>query len=144
MEKTKAHLEPIAGISITCRYISVDKYNKLTFSLNQQLYEKLENFLIEKSSPAHIRPLSTYFYNEKTYYNLKIKKEHVKKFDTENFQKKEIKLSLSVYEWTNQDKKGVYCRVDNFEVLKTEEDQSYIKPNFYEHLFIEDDEDPLK
>jgi hypothetical protein len=137
--------EPFATKLTQLKFINQDKFNKYTFAITEEQYEK-----IKKLTTTHGKysPVSKYEYNDKIYFNLKIKTTAVhQKFDITKLKNKTLKCKVSFFAWDYMNKTGSRAEIDSFIIVETD-NPAFTKPDRskrtydadFDSLIKEDDE----
>eukprot|EP00732_Lithocolla_globosa_P000112 Lithocolla_globosa_v1_NODE_20_length_9637_cov_33.687643.p10 type:complete len:123 gc:universal NODE_20_length_9637_cov_33.687643:544-912(+) len=114
--------EPLLCLKFEVKYYGVDKFSKHSFGLDEKTYNKLKDKLVEDQPNKFMIPLSTYEYNDKHYFNLKVKTTGVPQ-DFELLKGKKMIISCVFYKWEYMKNIGARAVVEDYEILEIEQEQ---------------------
>eukprot|EP00732_Lithocolla_globosa_P003836 Lithocolla_globosa_v1_NODE_3242_length_1722_cov_171.113977.p1 type:complete len:109 gc:universal NODE_3242_length_1722_cov_171.113977:451-777(+) len=101
-------IHPIYCAKLKLKFIKVDNYTKLVFSLNEEQYNNIKSKL-EKASPlSKFLPVRSFEWKDETYYNLCVKPQHaVGDFNAAKLAGSFIEGRFSFHKWNYMGKVGV-------------------------------------
>jgi hypothetical protein len=110
--------EPDLNLTIQGVFVKLDGYEKLIFSITEDVYNLLEKRL--SNIPGKHRPYQTWLYEGKNYFNLKIKMCNApNSFSPVKLAGNQMKLFISFYSWSYMKMTGVRAELNSFDIIET-------------------------